>query len=309
MKPRIVFLGSKALGLRVLAAVREADAGEVVGVVTLDDSGDRRSALARFRAEVLAGLRVVKDGTGAASVIRDLHPDLVVVSGWYALISEDLLGSVPRGFVGLHGSALPAYRGHAPIVWQMIQGCPSVGLSLFQFGAGIDDGPIWAQARIPVGPDDYIADVLAKIEDAAAEMIRGNLRAVLGGIDWAQPQGAAGASYCGMRTPSDGKIDWRWPAEQIHDFIRAQSDPYPGAYTTLDGDRVIIWRAQPAEGISYGTPGQVVRLETGRAIVACGEGTALRLEKTERADWSFAAPPPGLLRPAGGPFTTRTRLG
>lgn len=309
MRPRILFLGSKALGLRVLGAVRETGAGEVVGVVTLDDSGDRRSALDRFRAEV-PGLHVMKGAADTAAIVHDLHPDLVVVSGWYSLIDQALLAAVPRGFVGLHGSSLPAYRGHAPIVWQMIHGCPTVGLSLFRFGRGIDDGPIWVQAQISVGPEDYIADVLAKVEDTAADMVRRNLRSFLeSNIDWSQPQDPKGASYCGQRIPSDGKIDWRWPAPQIYDFIRAQSDPYPGAYTALGAERLIIWRAKPADGLYFGTPGQVVAAGQGGAIVACGENTALKLEKTERADWSFRWPPAPCPRLAPEPLTPRTRLG
>ena len=293
-RPRILFLGSKALGLRVLGAVRGVDAGDIVGVVTVDDSSDgERSALSRFRSEVTEGLFVVDGPHAAAALVRELRPDLVVVSGWYFLIKPETLRAVPRGFVGFHGSLLPAYRGGSPIVWQMILGAgqperPFVGLSLFQFGEGIDDGPLWAQTKVPVGPEDYIADVLANVEDEAARLMRTWLPVILEGKQRPVPQQGA-PIYCGMRRPEDGKLDWRWTAPQIASFVHAQSHPYTGAFSALQanppphglGAVLRIWRARVAPGVWIGVPGQVMQIDGGDVIVACGRGTALRVERVE----------------------------
>jgi methionyl-tRNA formyltransferase len=95
-------------------------------------------------------------------------------------------------------------------------------------------------------------------------------------------QAAAGVSYGAQRTPDDGLVDWRAPARRLHDFVRAQSDPYPGAFTWLQGRRMTIWRARPYPHPYFGAPGQVVRIDADGVHVACGEGSALTLLEVER---------------------------
>jgi methionyl-tRNA formyltransferase len=282
---RLVFLGSKGSGLRLLRAIREVAPDALAGVITIDDRMDSRSALDEYRAFGRDGsvpLEVAADRHQANALLLQLKPDLCVVMGWYWLIPAPVLESVPRGCVGIHYSLLPRYRGSAPLVWAILNGESETGYSIFSFTPGMDDGPIWAQGRVPIGPDDYIADVLARLDDESVTAFRRILPGMLDGSLVPRPQPTEGASYCGRRTPEDGRIDWHRPARELYDFIRAQSRPYPGAFTTFHGTRVHVWRARlDARPAGNASPGEVVRVEGGTPCVAAGDGRALVLEELE----------------------------
>src|SRR5690606_368731 len=218
------------------------------------------------------------------ALITQLEPDVVFVIGWYWLISDATLAVAPRGFIGIHNSLLPKYRGGSPLVWTLINGESETGFSLFSLGRGTDDGPIWAQGRVPVGADDTIGEVLDRLESLAVDTLRGRMDAIVTGTAAPEPQREDGATWCCQRRPEDGEIDWSEPAARIHDFIRAQSRPYPGAFTWLGPDRMTIWRAQLLDITCYGTPGRVARIDADGVRVACGDGRCLLLREVELAD-------------------------
>lgn len=275
---RVAFLGSKALGRRVLETAIEivASPHEIVGVCCPDDAHDARSELTAFQA--LAdrhGLVVARDP-------QELDFDAGLVCGWYRLLSAD------RNLYALHASPLPRYRGFAPITWQIINGESEIGLSLFKITERLDEGPIVAQGTVPLAPDETIADALERITALAQSLVRAHLPDVLdGGVALAE-QDHSHATYCGRRRPEDGRIDWTWPAKRIHDFVRAQTRPYPGAYTTLAGGEVLrVWRTEVDPRTYMAVPGRICEPR----LVGCGEG-AIRLVDVEPAS---ALPRDGLL--------------
>lgn len=269
---RTALIGSKSIGVAALDVLRSVS--ELVGIVTLDDSADARSTLSTLREH---GAAVCTTREAANAAIRALDADLVVVAGWYWIIPADIVNARP--FIGIHHSLLPAYRGGSPLVWQLINGEREVGTSLFTLTDEMDAGPLWAQARVSVG-DGYVGDVLRRCDAAAIELLP---RLFDGTPPMAQT--GAGASWCAQRSPGDGLIDWTKPAAEIVRWIRAQSRPYPGAFT-YGAHRITIWRAREAEKRWYGTPGQVVGDH-----VMCGDGAIVVEESSERIHGRLSGTP------------------
>ena len=280
----VLFVGSKKLGLEALRTLHELSGARLIGAVTLRDSNDTRSVLVefeRFCEDQKLPLHVVEDRAAFRTLVQRLRPDLCLVVGWYWIIDAETLAVPRRGFVGFHNSLLPAYRGGAPLVWGMIAGDRVGGTTLFTLGEGMDDGPVWGQASFDIGPEDYIGDVLLRAERAVLTVLREQWLGILSGEISPAPQVREGATYCGQRQPSDGAIDWTRPARAVFDFVRAQSTPYPGAYTLLGGKVLRIWRARVHPQVYHGTPGQVLQSTADGVLVACGAATALLVEKVQ----------------------------
>lgn len=284
MKSRILLLASKALGLRVLELVLAEAPKALAGVATMDDSSDSRTAFAGLRALASARqvpLGITERSAELARFSTEVGALMALVVGWYRLIPQNLLDAFPDGVYGVHFSALPRYRGGSPLVWQMINGERSAGVSLFRFTGGMDDGPIIGQGQVPIGAEEYIGDVLTRAENKALDIIAESLPGLLTGRVKGRPQDESEASYCVMRRPDDGRIDWARPAGKVFDFIRAQSRPYPGAFSMLGPSRVTIWKAEPLPSPVYGPPGRIVGFFGTEPAVVCGNGTALRLRRFE----------------------------
>jgi methionyl-tRNA formyltransferase len=278
----IAILGTKTTCLRLLEALGD----RVVAAVTIDDTSDSRSRLAEIKAHgANAGIpTIVADSPAVAyQALAKAAPSVVFVAGWYHLIAPAVLDRPTHGFVGVHYSALPAYRGSSPLVWALINGEEEVGYSLFRLTEGMDEGPLAAQGKVQVGPNDDIATVLERLDaQSIGEFVR-LADDIAAGTPRYVAQRTEGVSYAGARRPEDGRLNWSWTAERLARFIRAQTRPYPGAFTTLEGETVHVWAARAHEGPCFGIPGQVVRLLDGDPVVACGNGTGLVLTEIETA--------------------------
>lgn len=282
---RVAFAGSKALGLKVLERLHAQAPESLAGILTIDDRADSRSrhdAFQLFGKRSGIAVNVAESRRESEEILRKLAPDCCFVVGWYWLFSKELLASVPKGFIGLHNSLLPRYRGFSPLVWTLINGESEAGFSVFSLSEEMDSGRLWAQDRVAVGPDDYVGDVLARIEDLAPTRVAEVYAGLLAGTKnpWAQPDSEA--TYCAQRLPEDGRIVWTHSAERIRNLVRALSDPYPGAFTVLDGDPLTVWRADLV-GVSYsGIPGQVARVTPdGGVVVIAGDNRALVLREVD----------------------------
>lgn len=278
---RVLFLGSKPLGVRTLALLARLIPQQLIGALTIDDRADARSAWDQLHAlchDHEIPLHVARDRAHAETLIRELRPELCIVSGWYWLLRQAVLDSVAHGFIGTHFSLLPKYRGGSPLVWALINGEPEVGVSIFSFVEGVDAGQIWAQERVTVGPADYISDVLPRLEHQTIAALEKHLPGILSGALVPAEQDHAAATYCAMRFPADGEIYWRSPAAAVYNFVRAQSHPYPGAFTWFQGEQLTVWRLRLDPAIHYGTPGQVALVAPDGVRVVCGDHRAVILE-------------------------------
>jgi methionyl-tRNA formyltransferase len=281
--------------------MHETGSSEIVNIVTFDDRLDSRHAfqdLHHFGEQQRIPVTVTNGAADLLAAIRASEPELAIVCGWYSMIGSDIRHSVRRGFIGVHNSLLPRYRGAAPLVWAMLHGEREVGVSMYTLTSGMDDGDIWAQTSTPVGADEYIGDVLARVEDACAQMIRRVYPKIVDGEMTPVPQDATSATYGTRRTRDHGRIQWHEPDDRIYRWIRAQSRPYPGAFTTCNGRRLTIWRAHPFASLYYGRPGEVVRGPAGETMVICGNDRALVIDEIQIEDG-----PPGTARECLRPRT------
>lgn len=278
---RCLFIGSKRLGLACLKRLVEDFPKTICAVVTIDDSHEPRSELSRFvllsqRTDI--PIHIISPNEDLRPYLERYEPALVFVCGWYRLIAPELLFAPIYGFVGIHNSLLPKYRGGAPLVWAMINGEKETGFSLFQLSKGMDDGPLFAQHRVSIHEEDSIGDLLIRIEEAAPAIIAQIYPSILTGILLPQPQTGT-PSYAAQRLPKDGRIFWNWPQKQIHDFIRAQCSPYPGAFFFVGEEQVIIHKSKKLDMTYYGIPGQVISNGEGMPLVICGDQKPLQIEE------------------------------
>lgn len=246
--------------------------------------------------------------------VRALDPDLLVVVGWTRLLGPELL-SVPRyGCVGFHASLLPHHRGRAPVNWAILRGEAVTGNTMMMLDPGADTGDIVDQVTVSIGPEDTCATVYDRVARAGAEMLLAHLPGLLTGTAPRHPQNPAEGDVLPRRTPGMGVIDWDRPAPAVHDWVRALTSPYPGAFGVLDGERVMVWRTRPpGTAEPAGPPGQVLAVEPGGVRVATRGGSVLVTEMSDRrgppgsaARWSrqvgvrpgarFAAVPPAVAR-------------
>lgn len=286
MYRRVLFIGSKGSGLKALMEINKIAPDKLVGCVTVDDSDDDRSVLSDFKnfchengikLDILIGKCDLKES------ITKYKPDLCFVMGWYYIISETLLNQVKGGFIGIHNSLLPAHRGFAPVVWAMIAGETYTGFSVFSFEKGMDTGDIWYQGHVKIEENDYISNVLEKLDFEISLFFRNKFEDIITGKLKPQKQGNVGISYGVKRTAKDGVIEWNRNSKDIYDFIRAQSHPYPGAYTTYKAQKIIIWEANIFPHPIYGRPGQIglIDLTNNKVVIVCGENTGICLTQID----------------------------
>ena len=284
---KVIFIGSKKIGLAILKTMVKIAPDLLDACITLEDVEDTRSCLHKFEEfckEKKLKFYVLTGRCDIANIILDRKPDICFVVGWYRLIPEHVIKSVPGGFLGIHNSLLPAYRGQAPLVWAMINGEKRVGFSLFSFSNKMDEGDIWKQESVDIDETSYIGNVLEQLENKAEKMFRDYYTDILNGKISPKPQSGI-ISYGAKRIPEYGKIDWNKSAKDIILEIHAQSDPYPGAFAILQGEKIIIWKARKFEYCIYGIPGQVAIIKDEEVVITCGKNSAIVIEEIQNKEY------------------------
>jgi methionyl-tRNA formyltransferase len=197
------------------------------------------------------------------------------------MLAPEILASVNRGAFNMHGSLLPRYRGRVPVNWAIIHGEHETGATLHEMVAKPDAGRIVDQQAIPILPNDIAVDVFRKVTVAAEMVLQRALGPLLTGSATLKPQNLASGSYFGGRKPEDGRIDWRWSAQQIHNLVRAVAPPYPGAFATL-GDRqlrVLQTFYTPQTPAVAGPPS--LKSHNEQLHLQCADGVTLRVLSAE----------------------------
>ncbi len=158
---KVLFLGSKSLGLKLLQTSFDLAPLALKAIVTLDDSKDTRCILPDFLAfaeEKKIAISILQKTKELKAIIEKFKPDLVIVCGWYWIIPAEVLAQVPAGFIGLHASPLPRYRGFAPLVWSLINGEPEIGISFFYLEGDVDTGDLLLQKKASIHADITISE-------------------------------------------------------------------------------------------------------------------------------------------------------
>jgi methionyl-tRNA formyltransferase len=220
------------------------------------------------------------------ALLAGCHADVAISVNWLTLVPREVLALFPYGVINAHAGDLPRYRGNAAPNWAMLHGEQSVVLTLHRMVEELDAGPILARRTMVLGPDTYIGEVYRFIAEHLPELFVEVLERLARGMAAECPQldDPAAVLRCLPRLPRDSEIDWRQPAEMIARLVRASAEPFSGAYTFLDGEKLIVWRARPGQ-LSYrciGVPGQVVerRPASGEVLVLTGDGV-VHLEEVE----------------------------
>ena len=277
---RVCFLGTGAFGVPLLARVTEM-ADDLLVVSQPDRPAGRRLQL---RATPIASIaretqqRVVTPARlrseEARAAIRDFQPDGLLLVSYGQLVPTDLLELAERPPLNVHPSLLPRHRGAAPVASTILAGDPAAGVSLMVMTERLDAGPVVAQWEYPLGGRETTPELDTILADLAAEHVPAELeRWASGGIE-PIPQDERAATLIRPFTRADGFIDWRRTAVEIDRQVRALQ-PWPGAWTTIDGRRLHVRRAHPVTGIDDVPIGALLPGEV--PCVACGTG-ALALE-------------------------------
>ena len=277
---RVAFLGTGAFGVPLLARVREM-ADDLIVVSQPDRPAGRRlqlratpiTAFAREHGiRVLLPARLRSDDANAA--ISAWQPDGLLLVAYGQLVPQRLLDLGSRPPLNVHPSLLPRHRGAAPVAGTIMSGDREGGVTLMVMTAELDAGPIVERWPVALTGREATPELEARLADLAAEVVPPALEAWAAGTLTPIPQDAAAATHVHPFTRSDGWIDWRRPAVEIDRQVRALQ-PWPGAWTSIDGRRLHVRRASPVAGVDDVPIGALLPGETPR--VACGVG-ALALE-------------------------------
>jgi methionyl-tRNA formyltransferase len=279
---RVVLIGAVHEARPALSGLLHDPRVDLVAVVTSSGMSRQRTAGAvdLISPAAAAGVPViVADDVNAAGVVAGiaaLAPDLIVVVGWTRLICPELL-AVPRvGCVGFHASLLPANRGRAPVNWAILRGEKTTGNTMMMLDPGVDTGDIVDQEEIAIGPGDTCATVYDRIGRSGARMLRDNLPALLSGCVPRRHQASWAGEVLPRRTPAMGILDWDQPPVAVHDWVRALTVPYPGAFTRFNGHQVMIWTTQPPLSDSpAGSPGEILSYERDGVRIGARGGSVL----------------------------------
>lgn len=277
---RVIFLGSKKSGLNCLKAIYNINPTALVGVITIDDREDSRSSLYEIIAFCKINsieIKIAKSKYESERCIKFFKPDLAIVFGWYWIISHKVINESELGFIGVHYSILPKYRGCSPLVWSIINGDEEIGFSVFSLTKNMDEGDIWYQYKRKLNNNDDIGNILQEFDDVFVTEIQTLYPNILKKNLKPSPQNKELATYCKQRKPIDGLINWSENATNVFNFIRAQSKPYPGAFSYYFNEKLIIWKSRIySETISNYPCGIFIKINNS-IIVSCGNNTAIEL--------------------------------
>jgi methionyl-tRNA formyltransferase len=209
---------------------------------------------------------------------RRLQPDFLFSFYYRYMLSSTWLTVPRRGALNMHGSLLPKYRGRAPVHWAILNGESVTGASLHYMVEKPDAGALVDQQSVPILENDTALDVSFKVAEAAQQVLRRSLPALIAGNAPARALDLGQGSYFGRRGPEDGRIDWRCTARAVHDLVRAVAPPFPGAFTELNGCRLALLEtrvdAQPAK---YLARAPCLYAADGEWYADCVDGRRLRI--------------------------------
>jgi methionyl-tRNA formyltransferase len=275
---RLVFAGTPAAALPSLDAIA-ASGHELLAVVTRPAAPQGRSA--RLVPSPVAqwgydrDIEVLTPGHPKELAFRtrlaELAPDCCPVVAYGALLPERTLAIPTHGWVNLHFSLLPAYRGAAPVQRALMDGVTTTGATTFQIVRELDAGPVYATIAEPVGPLDTAGELLGRLAVHGAGLLVETLNAIEAGAV-PTPQPVEGLTYAAKVESEDVRIDWSRPASELAHLVRGAS-PEPGAWTTYDEQRFRVLLAEPA---SDDLPAGVIEARRRELVVGTGEGS-LRL--------------------------------
>ncbi len=278
----IVFMGTPDFAVGTLKAIAEAGY-TVTGVITQPDKprGRKKELMpGPVKEEALKlGLNVyqpkrIRDAE-AVEAVRAMNPDMIVVAAFGQIIPKEILDMPKYGCINVHASLLPAYRGAAPIQHAILDGLEKTGVSIMLMNEGLDTGDIIRTEELVIAPDETGGSLFDRLADLGADLLIRTIPDIVSGAVTPVPQPAESTTpYASMISKEDGRINWNEDADVIERKIRALN-PWPSAYTTLDGKMLKIWKAHVEREDLYGidtTAGKIVRQDKKGFYIQTGKG-------------------------------------
>lgn len=289
MPLRIVFFGTPAFAVPTLDALLASE-HEVVGVVTQPDRPRGRGqqvteSPVKERARI-AGVPILQPtklkDPEFLDAVRAWRADLGVVAAYGRLLPQALLDIPSRGLINVHASLLPAWRGASPIQRAVLNGDAVTGVTIMRVVLALDSGAMLARVEVPIAPDDTSGSLEARLAIAGASLLRDVVdRMGRGETIVETPQDDALATLAPKIEKADGVIDWSKPARVLDWHVRGMQ-PWPGAYTFVDGQRLMVREATvDARPAGDAEPGALVAADGDALVFACGEGTTLRVQRVQ----------------------------
>ena len=293
---RIVFCGTPEFAVPSLRHLLTQRGFDILAVLTQPDRprgrGQEVAEPAVKEAALAADIPVYQPEKVRAPEVQQrlekLQPDAVVIIAYGQIIPARLLAIPRHGWINLHASLLPKYRGAAPINWAIANGETKTGITSMRIDAGMDTGEMLLRRETEIAPDETAPELAGRLAEMGAPLLVETLRGLAAGSIQPQAQDAAGATYAPILKKEDGRIDWKRPAQEIYNRMRAFV-PWPGAYTTFRGQLCHDWGHLWGEAVSNterekvaaGPPGTLAHA-SGELLVACGDTTVLRVTSVKR---------------------------
>lgn len=281
---KVIFMGTPDFAVGTLEAIIEAG-HEVVLVVTQPDKPKGRSGALQFPPvkecalahgiEVFQPTRIRLEEN--VEHLRKYDADIFVVAAFGQILPKSILDMPKYGCINVHASLLPKYRGAAPIQWAVINGDPVTGVTIQQMDIGVDTGDIIVTKELAIADDETGGGLFDKLAVVGAEACVEALSQIEEGSATRTPQNHEEATHVSMISKEFGNIDWNKSAAEIERLIRGLN-PWPSAYTKLDGKTFKIWKAKVVDTITGAAPGTIIRVEKGVMEVQTGEGVLALLE-------------------------------
>lgn len=292
---KIVYMGTPDFAVAPLRAMAEAGY-EISAVVTQPDKPKGRGKVMmptpvkeealRHKIPVYQPLKVREPDF--LETLKEIAPDIIVVAAFGQIIPKAILTLPPFGCINIHASLLPKYRGAAPIQQAVIDGEKESGVTIQKMGEGIDTGDMIAKASVILSPDETGGSLFDKLSALGADLLVKTLPSVFDGtaVYEKQPEESP-TPYAAMITKQMGLLDFTKGAQVLERLIRGLN-PWPSAYTFLNGKTLKVWKSSVSEEKCSSMPGTVVRTDKKGIYVACGENVLvleeIQLEGKKRMD-------------------------
>jgi methionyl-tRNA formyltransferase len=285
----IALLCAGEIGYRCLRRVAESNAARLVAVFSYRVEPPQGEYLEKIL-ELARSLGVPAHDTANVgqeqfrAVLEGLDLDLLVAVKWRTMIPLSVTRAARGGLVVFHASLLPNYRGFAPVNWPLINGERETGVTMFYAAEEMDAGDIIEQRARPIKDEDDAGTLDAWLNETVERMLEENLPRLAAGTAPRAAQDHSRATYAIWRGPEDGHIDWSRPTRDVFNLIRGLTSPYPGAFSMLEGRKLIVWSAEierePRQYVGR-IPGKVERIIPGEGVnVLTGDGT-LRIKRVQ----------------------------
>jgi methionyl-tRNA formyltransferase len=281
---RLLFCGTPHFAVPTLIHLLAQPDFDIVAVITQPDRprgrGQEISSSPVKEAALAANIPVHQPekirSPEAQELLQRLAPDCIAIIAYGQIIPARLLTISKLGWINLHASLLPKYRGAAPINWAIANGETATGLTTMRIDAGMDTGDMLLQEEIDIAPEETAPELVKSMSEAGAPLMTETLRGIASGKLIPRQQNHADATYAPLLKKEDGRIDWSLPAQQIYNRMRGFA-PWPGAYSSFRGQTCHLWGEPfPLRGSTGGAPGTLLR-EQDQVLIACGHATLLRL--------------------------------